>query len=76
MEAHTNHHRLDIIILPFLSVVVLPYLFVCFLLFVGYRIVGIAIYFNMYSTFKGPAIRLEDLYVMQEFRGKYNMNCL
>ncbi|XP_024117069.1 diamine acetyltransferase 2b [Oryzias melastigma] len=35
----------------------------------GFTVVGYALYFYTYSTWKGPSIFLEDLYVMPEFRG-------
>lgn len=31
---------------------------------------GYALYFYTYSTWKGPSLYLEDLYVMPDFRGK------
>ncbi|MBV9087346.1 MAG: GNAT family N-acetyltransferase [Acidobacteriaceae bacterium] len=31
---------------------------------------GYAIYFNFYSSFQGPGMFLEDVYVREEFRGK------
>ncbi|CAN9501480.1 unnamed protein product [Ophioblennius macclurei] len=36
----------------------------------GFTVVGFALYFYTYSTWRGRCIFLEDLYVMQEFRGK------
>ncbi|XP_067411964.1 thialysine N-epsilon-acetyltransferase-like [Emydura macquarii macquarii] len=36
----------------------------------GHTIVGYALYFFTYSTWKGRNLYLEDLYVMPEFRGK------
>ncbi|XP_029956893.1 diamine acetyltransferase 2b [Salarias fasciatus] len=36
----------------------------------GHTVVGYALYFYTYSTWRGRCIYLEDLYVMQEFRGK------
>eukprot|EP00066_Takifugu_rubripes_P006407 XP_003971185.1 PREDICTED: diamine acetyltransferase 2-like [Takifugu rubripes] len=36
----------------------------------GFAVVGYALYFYTYSTWKGPSAYLEDLYVMPEFRGK------
>ncbi|XP_061105352.1 thialysine N-epsilon-acetyltransferase-like [Conger conger] len=36
----------------------------------GHTTVGYALYFYTYSTWKGRAVYLEDLYVMPEFRGK------
>ncbi|XP_022044461.2 diamine acetyltransferase 2b isoform X1 [Acanthochromis polyacanthus] len=35
----------------------------------GFTVVGYAFYFYTYSTWKGPTVYLEDLYVMPEFRG-------
>uniref|UniRef100_A0A3P8RWS9 Spermidine/spermine N1-acetyltransferase family member 2b n=1 Tax=Amphiprion percula TaxID=161767 RepID=A0A3P8RWS9_AMPPE len=35
----------------------------------GFTVVGYALYFYTYSTWKGPTVYLEDLYVMPEFRG-------
>ncbi|XP_068600070.1 thialysine N-epsilon-acetyltransferase-like [Brachionichthys hirsutus] len=35
----------------------------------GHTIVGYSLYFYTYSTWEGPVIHVEDLYVMQEFRG-------
>ncbi|XP_029304683.1 diamine acetyltransferase 2-like isoform X2 [Cottoperca gobio] len=36
----------------------------------GFTMVGYALYFYTYSTWKGRSVYLEDLYVMPEFRGK------
>lgn len=36
----------------------------------GFAVVGYALYFYTYSTWKGPSAYVEDLYVMPEFRGK------
>uniref|UniRef100_H3BYA5 Spermidine/spermine N1-acetyltransferase family member 2b n=1 Tax=Tetraodon nigroviridis TaxID=99883 RepID=H3BYA5_TETNG len=36
----------------------------------GFTVVGYALYYYTYSTWKGPSAYLEDLYVMPEFRGK------
>lgn len=36
----------------------------------GHTIVGYALYFYTYSTWKGPSVYMEDLYVMPDFRGK------
>jgi GNAT superfamily N-acetyltransferase len=33
--------------------------------------VGYACFFNYYSTFRGPGLFLEDLYVRKEFRGQH-----
>ncbi|XP_068187694.1 thialysine N-epsilon-acetyltransferase-like [Antennarius striatus] len=35
----------------------------------GHTVVGYSLYFYKYSTWKGCVIHIEDLYVMQEFRG-------
>ncbi|XP_061608654.1 thialysine N-epsilon-acetyltransferase-like [Phyllopteryx taeniolatus] len=35
----------------------------------GFTIVGYALYFDIYSTWKGRSMYLEDFYVMPEFRG-------
>ncbi|XP_074528858.1 thialysine N-epsilon-acetyltransferase-like [Halichoeres trimaculatus] len=35
----------------------------------GFTLVGYALYFYTYSTWKGRSVYLEDLYVMPEFRG-------
>ncbi|XP_054611845.1 thialysine N-epsilon-acetyltransferase-like isoform X2 [Dunckerocampus dactyliophorus] len=35
----------------------------------GFTTVGYALYFYIYSTWKGRSMYLEDLYVMPEFRG-------
>ncbi|XP_061557732.1 thialysine N-epsilon-acetyltransferase-like isoform X2 [Phycodurus eques] len=35
----------------------------------GFTIVGYALYFDTYSTWKGRSVYLEDFYVMPEFRG-------
>lgn len=34
------------------------------------RPAGYAIFFNFYSSFQGPGLFLEDIYVREEFRGK------
>ncbi|KAK0132774.1 Diamine acetyltransferase 2 [Merluccius polli] len=36
----------------------------------GHTTVGYALYFYTYSTWKGPSVFIEDLYVMPEYRGK------
>ncbi|MDB2656958.1 GNAT family N-acetyltransferase [Crocinitomicaceae bacterium] len=33
------------------------------------RIIGFALYYTAYSTWKGPVLYLEDLYVLPEYRG-------
>ncbi|WP_422858566.1 GNAT family N-acetyltransferase [Flagellimonas sp. S174] len=45
-------------------------LFHCFVAESNSRIVGIALVFPRYSTWKGPVIHLEDLIVTQSMRGK------
>ncbi|KAI4814378.1 hypothetical protein KUCAC02_003574 [Chaenocephalus aceratus] len=35
----------------------------------GFTVVGYALYFYTYSTWKGPTVFLDDIYVMPEFRG-------
>ncbi|MEM6892962.1 MAG: GNAT family N-acetyltransferase [Bacteroidota bacterium] len=45
-------------------------LFHCFVAEKGDKIVGIALVYPRYSTWKGPVIHLEDLIVTQEMRGK------
>nr|WP_298995234.1 GNAT family N-acetyltransferase [uncultured Allomuricauda sp.] len=45
-------------------------LFHCFVAESDNRIVGIALVFPRYSTWKGPVIHLEDLIVTQNMRGK------
>ena len=37
---------------------------------VGYEIVGMALFYPRYSTWKGPTIHLEDLIVKEAYRGK------
>jgi GNAT superfamily N-acetyltransferase len=34
------------------------------------KVAGYAIFFNFYSSFQGPGLFLEDIYVREEFRGK------
>ncbi|KAG7517032.1 diamine acetyltransferase 2-like [Solea senegalensis] len=36
----------------------------------GFTVVGYGLYFYTYSTWRGRALHLEDLYVMPEFRGR------
>lgn len=33
------------------------------------QVIGFALFYTAYSTWKGPVVYLEDLYVMPEFRG-------
>ena len=44
-------------------------LFHCFVAEVGERIQGMALLYPRYSTWKGPAIHLEDLIISREMRG-------
>jgi GNAT superfamily N-acetyltransferase len=37
---------------------------------VAHEIVGMALFYSRYSTWKGPTIHLEDLMVQEEFRGQ------
>ncbi|XP_059912626.1 diamine acetyltransferase 2b [Gadus macrocephalus] len=36
----------------------------------GYTVVGFVLYYYTYSTWMGPTVFMEDLYVMPEYRGK------
>ncbi len=45
-------------------------LFHCFVAEVAHEIVGIALVYPRYSTWRGPVIHLEDLIVTQSMRGK------
>lgn len=45
-------------------------LFVCFVAQAEQNIVGMALAYTRYSTWKGPALHLEDLIVTQTMRGK------
>ena len=45
-------------------------LFHCFVAELKHKIVGIALIYPRYSTWKGPVIHLEDLIVTQSMRGK------
>lgn len=50
-----------------------PAVFLCSVhLRVGHTVVGYALYFYTYSTWKGRSVFMEDLYVMPEFRGNYS----
>ena len=44
--------------------------FWCFVAEVAHEIVGMALFYSRYSTWKGPTIHLEDLMVQEEFRGQ------
>uniref|UniRef100_A0A8C8E4C9 Spermidine/spermine N1-acetyltransferase family member 2b n=1 Tax=Oryzias sinensis TaxID=183150 RepID=A0A8C8E4C9_9TELE len=52
---------------PIIPYIVGVFFLLCF--FIGFTVVGYALYFYTYSTWKGRSIFLEDLYVMPEFRG-------
>ncbi len=41
----------------------------------GHTKVGYSLYFYTYSSWKGRAVYMEDLYVMPEFRGKETTLC-
>ena len=45
-------------------------LFHCFVAEAENNVVGIALIYPRYSTWKGPAIHLEDLIVTEAYRGK------
>ena len=45
-------------------------LFECIVAEINKRIIGMAIYYPRYSTWKGPTIHLEDLIVTKKHRGK------
>lgn len=45
-------------------------LFECFVAEVADQVVGMALYYPRYSTWKGPTFHLEDLIVMEPMRGK------
>ena len=45
-------------------------LFTCFVAEVGHQIVGMALGYPRYSTWKGPTLHLEDLIVTNSFKGK------
>ena len=44
-------------------------LFFCFVAELNQKIIGMALYYYRYSTWKGKTIHLEDLIVKKEFRG-------
>ena len=45
-------------------------LFACFVAVVDNQVVGMALYYPRYSTWKGPTFHLEDLIVTEPMRGK------
>ena len=45
-------------------------LFDCLLAEVDNRVVGFALFYKRYSTWKGKSLYLEDLFVLNEFRGQ------
>jgi len=45
-------------------------LFECFIAEVAEKVVGMALYYQRYSTWKGPTLHLEDLIVTEPLKGK------
>lgn len=45
-------------------------LFKCFVAELNEQVVGIALFYSRYSTWKGPTLHLEDLIVTEEMKGK------
>jgi len=45
-------------------------LFECFVAELNEKVVGIALFYPRYSTWKGPTLHLEDLIVTEEMKGK------
>jgi GNAT superfamily N-acetyltransferase len=45
-------------------------LFECFVAEINHSIVGLALFYPRYSTWKGPTLHLEDLIVTQSMKGK------
>ena len=45
-------------------------LFECFVAELNEKVVGIALFYSRYSTWKGPTLHLEDLMVTEEMKGK------
>ena len=45
------------------------WIYICVCLLPGHTKIGYALYFYTYSSWKGRAVYMEDLYVMPEFRG-------
>ena len=45
-------------------------LFKCFVAQQGEKIVGVALFYQRYSTWKGPTLHLEDLIVTEKMKGK------
>ena len=45
-------------------------LFKCFVAQRGEKIVGVALFYQRYSTWKGPTLHLEDLIVTEKMKGK------
>ena len=45
-------------------------LFKCFVAELNEQVVGIALFYSRYSTWKGPTLHLEDLIVTKEMKGK------
>ena len=47
-----------------------PAAFVCFIAEVDFKIIGMALVYTRYSTWKGKVLHLEDLIVSEAFRGQ------
>lgn len=45
-------------------------------LFTGHTKIGYSMYFYTYSSWKGRAVYMEDLYVMPDFRGRGTTQCI
>ncbi len=45
-------------------------LFKCFVAEHNYKVVGMALFYSRYSTWKGPTLHLEDLIVTESMKGK------
>ena len=45
-------------------------LFKCFVAEYNYKVVGMALFYPRYSTWKGPTLHLEDLIVTESMKGK------
>lgn len=69
---HTEYTFLIVLRVIFLCLWVFLLIFclcVFCVLLLGFTVVGYALYFYTYSTWRGRSVYLEDLYVMPEFRG-------
>ena len=45
-------------------------LFECIIAEISYKVVGMALYYPRYSTWRGPTFHLEDLIVSEKYKGK------